>query len=426
MAMLAGHGFTLQGVIVVPVGAAANCRQDVGAWLEGPLPLKYGDSVTDTSLRRTLIDGRAASVLYGRRDGHDRRHVLTQESFESGSVTFDLHAVEWLASAELGAEVTGLSLLHVRSTHPDAKELLQAWERISRPQRDGGLPLLSTVVKRASGIDVASRRHVYHPFRIAYVPEPLSEPNLFEGSDLDPKIQWGFAFAAGVSPESFSPGVRDSSEIEQSAFDLSADWTAIVLRDGAAFLTTPGRPPSSFLSDHAPTLVATVYTDAFLLGLLQSIALSAFTDELAQIRDPAGSISEVESLDARLSRLRNALWWQQVTQSGHANRLLELFRSQRKLQKIMAQTTAELESYVRQTTLRTNRTLTVAVSIFALFGLVSAAVDVYLLYDRPWTRPPGWVTGLAAVALFVGFLFVLKLGGIAPRGVRGRTDRAAG
>jgi hypothetical protein len=425
MVTLEDRGFSLHGVVIVPLEAGAHRRQGVGTWCDGPLPLKYGDSTTDASLRRTLVDGRAASVLYGRRDGHARRHLFTDEAVVSGDVTFGLHAVEWLASAELGGQVDGLAVLHVRATCRDARSLLRAWERVSRPQRDGGLALLADATRRASGIDVGERQHGYHPFRIAFVQEPLPGQGIFEGSDLDARVQWGFAFAAGVSPESFAPGVRDTPEIQQSVFDLSADWTAIVLRDGAAFLTTPGRPPSSFLTDLAGTLVATVYTDAFLLGLLQSISLSAFTDELAQIRDPARSIVEVEGLDARLSRLRNALWWQQVTQSGHANRLIELFHAQRRLPRIMEQTTAELESYVRQTTLRTNRTLTIAVSVFALFGLVSAAVDVYLLYDRPWTRPPGWATGLASVVLLAGFLFILTLGGLTPRWVRRRTDRHA-
>lgn len=422
---------TLRGIVVVPCRHAPNAAGTVpeARWADGPLPLPWGARVTDADLRSTLLDPRASSLLYGRRAGSERRHLVLDEQTFPGSASADpsevtLEAVEWLRAPSLGSGVAGLAVLHLHVSAQQTQHLLATWADASHPERSGATwQRIATIVRARAGLSPELGTSNFHAYRIALVDQDPDMPPPFPTSGMSHGMQVAFSAAAGITSEQFVPGPADEEEFQRSSFDLSADWRALVLRDGTTFLVAPSAVDSAFIVTSAPTLVRTVYTDVLMLGMLQSIAMSDFLNDLALLDDPAGSPRAVEELDARFSRIRNALWWQQVSQRGHANELLRLLGHQRRLPEIIAQTTAELEAYSRQTTLRSNRRLTLAVSVFTLLGLVGVAGELFRLYAGEGARPGVVATSIGAALLLAGTVIVLRVANIRPPWPRGSGSR---
>lgn len=411
------------GVLLVPVRSDLG---GVGGWSDGPAPLElpFG-GVTDRQTRGTYFEGRAASVLYGEREGSARSH-RPGTGAEHGPLT--IVTLEWLTAPELGVGIAGVLVVHLTGEADDLVELHAAWGACLRWKAGGsGREVLRELLAEELETEITSSELV-RPFGLAYLDEIAGEsPESFPSSELPIADQWSFAFAAGVAEPEYGLSSTEVEALPAQRFGLSADWTALVLRDGAAFIGhTPGEDgPSGFLRTAAAVYVRSIYADAFLLGTLQTTALVALTDALAAMDDPARSPREVERLDARFSRFRNTLWWQHLTQHGHGNELLRLLHEQRRLPQLVEQTTAELEDYSRQTTLRLGRNLNVIVALFALIGAVGVAIDVYLVFSDVRTRP-GMVTVVVAalvLALLIALVVAYPLGWLTRRRSRSRSSR---
>lgn len=411
------------GVLLVPVGS------DLGGavgWSDGPVPLElpFG-GVTDRRTRGTYFDRRAASVLYGEREGSTRAH---RSGGGTGVGPLTVTALEWLTASELGAGVAGVLVIHLVGESDDLVELHDAWSSCVRWKAGAsGREVLRDLLAAELETEVAPSE-LARPFGLAYVdqlPDAGAEP--FPTSQLPIEDQWSFAFAAGVAEPQYGLSSTEVATLPAQRFGLSADWSALVLRDGAAFVghTPGGEGPSEFLETAAATYVRTVYADAFLLGTLQTTALAALTDALAAMDDPARSPREVERLDARFSRFRNTLWWQHLTQHGHGNDLLRLLHEQRRLPQLVEQTTAELEDYSRQTTLRLGRNLNVIVALFALIGAVGVAIDIYLVFIDVRARPGPVTIVVAALVLAVltALVVAYPLGWLTRQRPRSRSSR---
>lgn len=417
----------LRGVLIVPCRSAPlpSGTLPEASWEDGPLPLPWGERVTDAEHRSTLLDARASSLLYGRRSGSERRHLTLDRvpvagPEQAGSTHVVLEAVEWMRAPHLGPAVAGLAVLHLEVAGERSEHVLETWADVSHPERSGPTwRRIATVARARAGLSPELGTHNFHAYRIALLDHDPAMPPPFPTARMSHGMQVAFSAAAGITAAHYVPGPAEEEEFERTSFDLSVDWRALVLRDGAAFLVAATGTASPFVVTNGPTLVRTVYTDVLMLGMLQAIAMSDFMNDLAVLDDPARSSRAVEELDARFSRIRNALWWQQVSQRGHANELLRLFGEQRRLPAILAQTTAELEAYSRQTTLRANRRLTLAVSVFTLFGLIGAAGEVFRLYAGDGARPGVLASTIGAVVLVAGTVVILRVANVRMLGAIG-------
>lgn len=386
-----------QGTILIPV---RNDLTAVGGWNAGPIALSLPDGgVTNAEARSTYFEQRAAGVLYGEREDTDRRHRLAAVEFGD---LFRLTALEWLAAPDLRA-TAGVLIAHVEAEVEDPGTVRESWGSLVRWKRgEQGRGKVLQVVEHCLGCAVEFGHGSQDPYRIAFirgVPESDSQP--FETANLEVRTAWLFALASGVSPQALAPSGRQANQMAEEQQDLSSDWSALVLRDGAAFV---GHTVVNerFIETYAPIFVRTIYTDALLLGVVQRLALTELTDRLASLEDPARHPRKVEKLDAAFSGFRNRLWWQHLTHHGTGNELLRSFQRQHGLDDLFHQTRSELDDYSRQAGLRASRVLNVIVALFAVIGGVGVGIDVYRLFNPAPAVPSlvgQWFSGLIVLTL---------------------------
>jgi hypothetical protein len=393
------------GVVCIPISGEAP---PPGPWRPGPLPLPAGDGTADRAARATYFDERAARVLYGQRSDGTRAHRWVEPHREIDDV-LEVEAVELLELPILG-DARGLLLLHVRADATDPHAVQASWARLVRWKEGDGRVRMERLLADILGAPVGLAPRVGHPFHVAYlrgVEADVAGP--LPDSPLPPHDQWLFVLASAVAPGSFTPH-DDDHALFRHRLPLSRDWSALVLRDGAAFVAQTAAP---FTRGPAPLYVRSIYLDALALGVLQQLALLALADRLAALDDPGRHPRDVERLEASLSHLRNSLWWQHLTQHSVANDLLAALQEQRRLPDLLAQTVDELEDYTRQASLRFSRYLNLFVAVLAVSGLVAAVAQVHALYAP--AASPGVAVTVLLVALPVLALLTLLL----TRGGRG-------
>lgn len=383
------------------------------AWPAGPLPLKLPNrsESTDASLRATYIDERAAGVLYGMHRHGERRHFFC-ESMKCGPAT--LRALEWLRLpaqsntagvliAHLSADVKGLTtfaaqwsdLLRFKLANQNAQTLMQALEKSMR-----------------CPITLAEPHQ--DPLRIAFLESlPDRTPAALSGGQLDLIAGWQMMLAAALKPGTYAPDAKQEEQFLGAKVPCSTDWSAMVLRDGAAFIGHQSTA-TSFVARFGALYVRTIYTDALLIACAQRLGLLDLSDRLAKLGDPARHPRGVERLDAEFSRFRNQWWWQHLTQHGIGNDLLLNYQHAHRVVDLMEQVKSELDDYSRQTNLRAARILNVAVAVFALAGVIAVLFDGYILFNPPPSVPePGTIFASVVVLILVlAAVIAAPLGGL--------------
>lgn len=371
------HGMLLVATEARSTGIAAV------PWCPGPLPLVIPDGsghITDAERRSTYYDRRAAQVLYGTGAGGARQHVeLSEPVHLVGPIR--LIAMERVSVPSLG--VDGLLVLHFDAA-PDSSthEALASWSEVSRWKRvPTGPAVISRAIREAvPGAQVDLGSPSGDPYRICFVsqvPERASSPS--DSATEDETLEaWLLALAIGSTGAADDLSDHEREELLTTRLWLSADWSALVLRDGAGFLGHP-RASSDFVETFAVVYLRSIYVDALLLGRLQQIALRGLTGALVELSDPALHPRKVERLAAWMSRFRNELWWQHLTEHGVANDLLVAYHRQHRLPELVDQVRSELSDYTQQASLRAGRLLNIVAAFFALFSLLAAGAEVYRL-----------------------------------------------
>lgn len=381
-------------------------RNDLGrspGWTEGPLPVPYGHGQQATRDRRaTYIDRRAADALYGVPGKPVRWHRGTERAL---TAPFSLVALEWMKVRD-HSRLAGILIAHVATTDADPTELLPAWSRLIRwKQQVDGKQVLTAAVEDELGREIVLDDAHHAPFRIAFVDSLRDTESPLPTSRLTKVEAWQFAMASGIEPGTFAPSIRQEEDLRNAQVEISSDWSAMVLRDGVAFVGHREVTPA-FVAASASGYMRSIYTDALLLGVLQRLVLGDLTDRLAALDDPARRPRSVEALDAEFSRFRNRLWWQHLTQHGPGNDLLVAYGDQHRLPALMEQTKSELEDYSRQASLRASRVLNLVVAVLAVLGAIGAFADVYRFFVEAPDIPAGrtlWIVGgvLTALTLIV-------------------------
>jgi ribosomal protein S18 acetylase RimI-like enzyme len=189
--------------------------------------------------------------------------------------------------------------------------------------------------------------------------------------------QWLWSMASGTAESLYPPDPTDEAPFRETV-NLSADWRALVLRDGAAFVgLRPHIPGRGDFLDFAAVLVPSVYADIFALGLVQRQALRRFAQDLALIREHGPARLELTRMEQRLARLRNTLWTRRVNTGGVGNALLDGFQRQHRMVDLLQQIEDGLDRSARLVQTESARRREVAVSVVSTvglpFGLVFAA-----------------------------------------------------
>ncbi|MET8092199.1 hypothetical protein [Micromonospora sp. NPDC005220] len=192
-----------------------------------------------------------------------------------------------------------------------------------------------------------------------------------------PDRQWLWGLASGTTESRYPPDPADATPFA-GLVHLSADWRALVLRDGAAFVGLRGhRPDTGDFLDLAAVLVPSVYVDVFALGLAQRQSLQDIAQDLALLRTHKPAQADLTRMEGRLARLRNTLWSRRVNSGGVANALLDGFHRQNALTELLQQIETGLDRSTRLNQAESARRREVAVNVISTvglpFGLVFAA-----------------------------------------------------
>jgi hypothetical protein len=368
-------------------------------WVQGPLPLPMSGGVTDRERRMTYFEPRVADSLYGTASRPARRHRILPPAPASQDRPV-IEAVELLdLPPVLGAAAgKGIAVFHIRLSDdplgdlPRLKDLAQMGDEYGRLLPDGVRPA-------RPALRAWTLAHV--TFDDGVAPEVM--PQAYAGWGA--RDQWLWLLASATPFSRFPPDPEDDG-LFTGRVRFSADWQALVLRDGAAFLaTSPDTGDDTGFHSTAAVLARTVYLDAFLLGRLQVLGVNSLANSLAGLRAADTQARRLLALEGRQIELRRALWSSHITVHGKGNELLECFQRQHRLPELLAQAGTALTDAARFVETSHARRITLAVGLLSTVGLpfaVSYAAGALWGEPGPWTL---LISTLAALVMTV-LLFV--------------------
>jgi hypothetical protein len=368
-------------------------------WDEGPLPVALGGgAVADRRRRLTYFEPRVAESLYGA----PARPVRWHRRWAPGEPDGGVEAVELLAlPAVVGAGEgrRGLAVLHFRLGGAPLAEMADLADLAANRKRYSGL--------LPAGVRVAgSARRAWTLCHVTFTDGRLPEvmPSAYAGWGA--RDQWLWLLASATPTHRFPPDPEDG-ELFAGRVRMSADWQALVLRDGAAFVgTSPDPGGDSVFHATAAALVRTLYLDAFLLGRLQVLGVNALANSLAGLGIRESHVRRLQALEGRLIELRRALWSSHITTRAKANELLERFQEQHRLPQLLDQVGTGLADTARFVEAGRTRRGGLAVGLLSAVGLpFGVAYAAGALWGNP--GPLTLLVSTVVALVVTGLLFVL-------------------
>ncbi|MFE2022224.1 hypothetical protein ACFW9O_29725 [Streptomyces sp. NPDC059499] len=341
-------------------------------WDHGPFPFELGGRRTDTETRATYFAPASARVLYGA-PGKPRRW------YRPASVVHDgLHLIgmELLRTATARNPEHALAVFHFTVFRPllpvvraiAGRSATHDTAALTGPLDPG--VLLAGLAEVTSGIGTFA---ISRPYTVAFLtPETDHTPALrasYEGVLPDTADRWLWQLASRSTPADF-PLAPETAAVElSSAVRISADWSALVLRQGAAFL---GHRPDTGDGDFyafGALHSRTVYLDALLLGSLQRDHIDELTEELSDVFDTRRLARRVATLERNIAVFRSTYWRQHLTAHGPANELLLAFQNQHRLPDRFGEILAEAADYSRLVQTQESQQISGALGALTILGL---------------------------------------------------------
>ncbi|MFJ9028071.1 hypothetical protein ACIRQP_06020 [Streptomyces sp. NPDC102274] len=230
--------------------------------------------------------------------------------------------------------------------------------------------LLSDVaeVRAGSGTFALAR-----PYTIAFLtPEAHHTPALRPDptAGLSPSAdQWLWQLASRSTSADFPLAPEIAADEFRHAVRISADWSALVLRHGAAFLGHRADTGDGDFYEFGALHARTVYLDALLLGSLQRDHIEELTDELSEVFDGARLARRVAALERKIAHFRSTYWRQHLTAHGPANELLLAFQAQHRLPVRFAEILAEAADNSRIVQTQESQQISGALGVLTILGL---------------------------------------------------------
>lgn len=341
-------------------------------WTEGPFPFELGSRRTDTATRSTYFAPASARVLYGA-PGRPRRWHRPMSVAHEGLC---LIGMELLRTATARNPEHALAVLHLSVERP----LLPVLRGIAgRGPSAETPPLTGPLMPSELLADIAELRDgtgsfaIARPYTIVFM-TPGAEDTAALRLGLQGELpatadRWLWQLASRSNPDDFPLAPETAAEQLASAVRISADWSALVLRQGAAFL---GHRPDTGAGDFfefGALHSRTVYLDALLLGSLQRDHIDELTDELSEVFDSPRLARRVAMLERNIAVFRSTYWRQHLTAHGPANDLLLAFQNQHRLPARFGEILAEAADYSRLVQTRESLQISGALGILTILGL---------------------------------------------------------
>lgn len=383
--------------VVVPVAAEAD-----PPWAAGPLPYRVGGRTADADGRRGLFTPAAARALY-----EGRWH--TWASAVEGPLR--LEGMELLRLATARAPHGALAVLHF-TVEPGVPVLPLLRAMSHRRQVGRGDPLSGALAPAELLRGVADTTAGPGPFALS---RPYSVVFVAPGADMGelalrdpvsgelPAGADGFlrSLASRSSPEDLPAAPETLPELRANVWRISADWSALVLRQGAAFLGHRPDTGAGDFYDFAEQNARTVYLDALLLGIAQGVHIDELTDDLSAVFEGPGLARRVADLEQRIARFRSTYWRQHLAAHGPANDLLVVYQAKHRLPERFEQILAEAADHARLVQTQESQQIAGALGVLTVLGLpLGTALSVLqVLGDSdPWHLLAALAAALAATA----------------------------
>lgn len=400
---MAAVGVRQTVAVLLPVRLAAD-----PPWEGGPLPFALRGRVADAQARRRLFTPAAARALYDRR--WHRTASVTQ-----GPLRLD--GLELLRTPTARSPRQALAIVHF--TVEDGAPPLPLLRAISHRQGSGADPLTGAFAPAELLAGVADPAPDASPFALARpytvvfltpgagLTDALRDP---ESGELPVAADWLLrSLASRATPADLPLAPEIVPRLQEEANRISADWSMLVLRQGAAFLghrpdpgpgSGPGAGPGDFY-DFAAVNARAAYLDAVLLGTAQRDHIDELTDDLSAVFEGPGLARRVAALEQRIALFRSTYWRQHLNAHGPANEVLLAFQERHRLPARFTQILAEAADYARLVQTQESQQIAGALGVLTILGLpLGTALSILqVLGDaHPWHLAAALTASLAATA----------------------------
>ncbi|MFG3064423.1 hypothetical protein ACGFYM_38605 [Streptomyces sp. NPDC048231] len=341
-------------------------------WPGGPFPFELGSRRTDAQTRSTYFAPASARALYGA-PGRPCRWHLPLDVKQDG---MHLLGMELLRAATARNPEHALAVLHMtveRPLLPVLRALAGRRPDLAEEPLTGPFDPAGLLAGIADVRDPNAPFALARPYSIAFMaPTQQHAPALRtgpEGTLPATADRWLWQLASRSTPQDFPLPPETASDQFKDAVRISADWSALVLRQGAAFL---GHRPDTGAGDFfefGALHSRTVYLDALLLGSLQRDHIDELTDELSEVFNSPRLARRVAALERNIAVFRSTYWRQHLTAHGAANDLLLAFQNQHRLSARFAEILAEAADYSRLVQTQESQQISGALGILTILGL---------------------------------------------------------
>ncbi|MFD6323145.1 hypothetical protein ACFWOL_09795 [Streptomyces sp. NPDC058442] len=401
--------------VVLPVRFTA-----IADWPTGPLPFELGGRRTDAVTRQTYFTPAAARALYGTPERPCRWHRFMDVQHES----LHLKGVELLRTATARHPDHGLAVLHFDVKGPALLETLRAIGHRSPAASDPldgplspGVLLAGIAEPRSAAAPFAIAR----PYTVAFLtPGPQHTPALRQDGRLPESAdRWLWYLASKSTEADFPTPLEHWPDRTEQALRISADWSALVLRHGAAFLGHRADPGGDDFYAFAQLHGRTVYLDALLLGSVQRDHIDELTDGLSGVFDGPKLARRVSALERHIATFRSTYWRQHLTAHGPANELLLSFQTQYRLAERFDEILAEAADYARLVQTQESQQIAGALGVLTILGLpVGTALSILQVLGAEGAVPV--VVALVAALAATALVLTTRYGRLVLSSLRGR------
>ncbi|MEU3251024.1 hypothetical protein [Streptomyces sp. NPDC006997] len=386
-----------------------------GQWTEGPLPAVLSDGTyADRERRLTYFEPRVGASLFGTANRPARWHLShLADADEPGVEGMELLRVP--PAVAIDDRAAALAVLHVRLGDDPMAELAEYARLPDNPARLDRL--LPDGVRIAPGASRAwTLTHVTFPQQ----PPPVL-PAAYAGWPV--ADQWLWLLASRSSLQRFAPDPDDTS-LFAGRVRFSADWQALVLRDGAAFLgTSPDTGDEHTFHATAARHVHSLYLDVFLLGRMQHLGANSLANAVSALSARESDASRLLALERQRIELRRALWTSHITSRGKANELLERFQEQHHLDRLLSDASSGLAETAGYVEAARSRRISVALSLLSAVGLpFGVCYAAGALWGSPGAGTLLMSTAMAVVLTALLFMLLPPLRSLMFDAVRERAE----
>ncbi|ULR53372.1 hypothetical protein [Streptomyces deccanensis] len=366
-----------------PVDEVTGARQEltvvlpirllrVPEWPQGPIPFEVGGRRTDTRTRSSYFAPASARALYGAPGRPCRWHLALDVKHDG----MHLLGVEVLRAATVRNPQHALAVLHFTVDRPLMPVLRAIAGRLS-DDADGPLSGPFDPTRLLTGVaetrDPGASPATVRPYTVAFLsPAAHHSPALRDGLEGELPAtadRWLWQLASRSTPEDFPLPPETVGNLLQDTVRISADWSALVLREGTAFLGHRADTGDTDFFAFGALHCRTVYLDALLLGALQRDHIDELTDELSETFTAPRLARRVSTLERSIAVFRSTYWRQHLTAHGTANDLLLAFQNQYRLPARFDQILAEAADYSRLIQTQESQQISGALGVLTILGL---------------------------------------------------------